>query len=142
MTAPPKASPFSQRPPGSRPPIVRGPLLMWVLMLATGCHGSEPLPDAKSKNDPAPIVSVATIDLKAEVARGRQLYLRNCAHCHAPDATGDEGPDLHDVERSDARIAALIKNGVKGQMPKFGAKLSDPDVQALIAFIRALQARS
>lgn len=133
------ASPFSQRPPGSRPPIVRGPLLVWVLMLATGCHGSEPSPGATNKNDSAPIVSAATIDLKAEVARGHQLYLRNCAHCHAPDATGDEGPDLHDVERSDARIAALIKNGVKGQMPKFGAKLSDPDVQALIAFIRALQ---
>jgi cytochrome c5 len=132
-------APFSQRPSGSCPPIVRGLLLVWVLMLATGCHGSEPSPGAKNKNDSDPIVSVATIDLKAEVARGHQLYLRNCAHCHAPDATGDEGPDLHDVERSDARIAALIKNGVKGQMPKFGAKLSDPDVQALIAFIRSLQ---
>ena len=134
-------APFSQRPPGSCPPIVRGPLLVWVLMLATatGCHGSEPAPGATNKNEPAPIVSTATVDLKAEVARGHQLYLRNCAHCHAPDATGDEGPDLHDVERSDARIAAMIKNGVKGQMPKFGAKLSDPDVQALIAFIRSLQ---
>ena len=132
-------APFSQRPPRSRPPIVRGLLLVWVLMLAAGCNGSEPSPGATSKNDSAPIVSVATIDLKAEVARGHELYLRNCAHCHAPDATGDEGPDLHDVERSDARIAAMIKNGVKGQMPKFGAKLSDPDVQALVSFIRSLQ---
>jgi mono/diheme cytochrome c family protein len=138
-------APFPQRPPGSRPPISGGLLLVWVLMLATGCHGSEPSPGATNKNDSAPIVSaapivsVATVDLKAEVARGHQLYLRNCAHCHAPDATGDEGPDLHDVERSDARIAALIKNGVKGQMPKFSAKLSAPDIQALITFIRSLQ---
>lgn len=135
-------SSFSQRPPSSRPPISRGPLLVWVLMLAAGCHGSEPSPGATNKNDSASIVSAATIDPKDEVARGHQLYLRNCAHCHAPDATGDEGPDLHDVERSDARIAAMIKNGVKGQMPKFGAKLSDPDVQALVSFIRSLQARS
>ena len=132
-------SSFSQRPPGSRPLISCGPLLAWVLMLAAGCHGSEPSPGATNKNEPAPIVSTATVDLKAEVARGHELYLRNCAHCHAPDATGDEGPDLHDVERSDARIAAMIKNGVKGQMPKFGAKLSDPDVQALVSFIRSLQ---
>ena len=63
----------------------------------------------------------------------------NCAHCHAPDAHGDEGPDLHGVTKSDARIAALIKNGVKGEMPKFGTKLSDTDVQALTAFIRSLE---
>jgi hypothetical protein len=32
----------------------------------------------------------------------------------------------------------MIKNGVKGEMPKFGAKLTDRDVQALIAFVRTL----
>ncbi len=73
------------------------------------------------------------------VAQGHELYLKNCAHCHATDATGDEGPDLHGVDRSDASITNLIKNGKKGQMPRFGAKLSDADVQALIAFIRSLK---
>jgi len=63
----------------------------------------------------------------------------NCAHCHADDATGDEGPDLHGVVKSDARIAAMIKNGVKGEMPKFSHKLKDDDVRALIAFIRSLK---
>ena len=71
--------------------------------------------------------------------KGRQLFLLNCAHCHAPDATGDEGPDLHGVRKSDAKIAALIRDGVKGEMPKFGAKLSAADIQALIAFIRSLK---
>ena len=63
----------------------------------------------------------------------------NCAHCHGNDARGDEGPDLHGVTRSDTRIAFLIKNGVKGEMPKFAAKLNDADVQALIAFVRSLK---
>jgi mono/diheme cytochrome c family protein len=69
--------------------------------------------------------------------KGRQLFLLNCAHCHAPDATGDEGPDLHGLRKSDAKIFALIKNGVKGEMPKFSAKLSAADIQALIALIRS-----
>jgi len=71
--------------------------------------------------------------------RGYELFLLNCAHCHGDDARGDEGPDLHRVTRSDARIASMIKNGVKGEMPKFGAKLGDGDVQALVAFIRSLK---
>jgi len=71
--------------------------------------------------------------------QGYKLFLLNCAHCHGTDARGDEGPDLHGVTKSDARITSMIKNGVKGEMPKFGAKLSDADVQALIAFVRSLK---
>ena len=71
--------------------------------------------------------------------RDYKLFLNNCAHCHGADATGDEGPDLHGVTKSDAKIAGYIKNGIKGEMPKFGQKLSDADVKALIAFIRSLK---
>jgi mono/diheme cytochrome c family protein len=74
-----------------------------------------------------------------QVREGYSLFLLNCAHCHGTDARGDEGPDLHGVAKSDARISSIIKNGVKGEMPKFGAKLSDTDVQALVAFVRSLQ---
>src|SRR5207245_11459242 len=71
--------------------------------------------------------------------QGYKLFMLNCAHCHGTDARGDEGPDLHGVTKSDARIASTIKNGIKGEMPKFGAKLSDTDVRALIAFVRSLK---
>lgn len=70
--------------------------------------------------------------------QGYTLFLMNCAHCHGDDARGDEGPDLHGVTKSDARIASMIKNGVKGEMPKFGSKLNDNDVRDLIAFVRTL----
>ena len=70
--------------------------------------------------------------------RGYELFSMNCAHCHGADARGDEGPDLHGLTKSDARIAALIKNGIKGEMPKFGSKLSEADVQALVSFLRTL----
>jgi mono/diheme cytochrome c family protein len=71
--------------------------------------------------------------------KGYTLFLLNCAHCHGSDARGDEGPDLHGLTKSDARIASLIKDGKKGEMPKFSTKLNDADVKALVAFVRSLK---
>ena len=71
--------------------------------------------------------------------QGYALFMMNCAHCHGSDARGDEGPDLHGVTKSDTRISSIIKNGIQGEMPKFGAKLTDNDVQALVAFVRSLK---
>ena len=73
------------------------------------------------------------------VAQGQHLFLMNCAHCHGDDARGDEGPDLHGLRKTDARLSALINNGIKGEMPRFNQKLSESDVQALIAFLDSLR---
>lgn len=70
---------------------------------------------------------------------GRTLYLKNCAHCHADDATGDEGPDLRGLTQSDAWIARRIKNGVKGEMTAFGEKFSEKEVKELIGYLRTLK---
>ena len=70
---------------------------------------------------------------------GRKLFLKNCAHCHADDATGDEGPDLHGLERSDEWIGKRIRNGVKGKMTAFGQKFSQTDIDAIIAYLRTLK---
>ena len=77
-------------------------------------------------------------ELTADAAQGRHLFLMNCAHCHGDDARGDEGPDLHDLHKSDARIHEVITAGIKGEMPSFGKKLGDPDVRELIAYLRTL----
>ena len=74
----------------------------------------------------------------ADAEQGRHLFLMNCAHCHGDDARGDEGPDLHDLHRSDSRIHDVITAGIKGEMPSFGKKLGDPDVRQLIAYLRTL----
>jgi len=71
--------------------------------------------------------------------RGQSLFERNCAHCHGDDARGDEGPDLHGLKKSDARITKLVTQGIKGEMPAFGSKLNEADVKALIVFLRALK---
>src|SRR5271170_2782418 len=51
--------------------------------------------------------------------QGHQFFEMSCSQCHADDATGDEGPNLHNLSISNARIAATIKKGVKGEMPTF-----------------------
>lgn len=72
-------------------------------------------------------------------AHGQKLYALNCSHCHADDATGDEGPDLHGLTKSDERIKAIITNGIKGEMPAFGKKLQETDKEALVGFLRSLR---
>jgi mono/diheme cytochrome c family protein len=70
---------------------------------------------------------------------GYLLFVQNCAHCHGNDARGDEGPDLHGIAKSDSRMISIIKDGIKGEMPRFGAKLTDPEIKGLIEFIRSLR---
>jgi len=77
--------------------------------------------------------------LSHEAKHGQDLFARNCAHCHGDDGRGDEGPDLHNLKKSDARITKFVTQGIKGEMPAFGAKLNDADVKALIAFLRTLK---
>jgi mono/diheme cytochrome c family protein len=86
--------------------------------------------------------SVATINfskLEGQPKIGYQLFDRNCAHCHGDDAHGDEGPDLYDLTKSDAHISKVIREGVKNEMPKFGKKFNDADIQALLAFLHTLK---
>src|SRR5277367_2162405 len=75
--------------------------------------------------------------------RGKSLFGRDCAFCHGRDAAGGEtGPDLtrsrlvaRDV-RGD-RIRAVVHDGrTEKGMPAF-ASLTVPEVNELIAFIRA-----
>ncbi len=76
----------------------------------------------------------------AQVASGRALFLHNCAQCHGADARGDEGPDLHDVPVSDRYIANTVARGIPHEMPAFGRKLSRDDLDALVAYVRSLDA--
>jgi mono/diheme cytochrome c family protein len=75
----------------------------------------------------------------ALVAKGRTLFLASCAHCHGADATGDEGPDLHNVEVSDRYISNIIANGIKHEMPSFKKKLGRDEIVRLTAYVRSLK---
>jgi mono/diheme cytochrome c family protein len=74
----------------------------------------------------------------ALVSQGRALFLSSCAHCHGADATGDEGPDLHNVWVSDRYISNIITHGIKHEMPSFKKKLGHDEIIRLTAYIRSL----
>jgi len=79
---------------------------------------------------------VATPEL---LAQGREFFGQSCSHCHADDATGDEGPNLHHLSISNARMATTIRKGIKGQMPTFAKKYDDRQIAALITYLRSLR---
>ena len=98
-----------------------------------------PTAAASPKHSTNIVSAAANCPLEGEAKRGHSLFDRNCAHCHGDDARGDEGPSLYDLKKTDARITRIIKEGIKGEMPKFGAKLNDADIEALIAYLRTLK---
>ena len=125
-------------------PELKGTILgtaaaLGVLGLA---FGLSPLLHTKAENSTlkgAAVPVATTASLTGEAKQGHELFDRNCAHCHGEDARGDEGPNLHNLAKSDARIAAILKGGIKGEMPSFAKKFTDADVQALTWFLRTLK---
>jgi mono/diheme cytochrome c family protein len=102
-------------------------MLLLAVLLVRKAHGA----DATN--------SMPESALMPKAAAGYRLFDHNCAHCHGDDARGDEGPDLHDLRKSDEKLQRIIKGGIKGEMPAFGKKFKDADVEALIAFLRTLK---
>jgi len=113
-----------------------------VLTLAFGMAPflrSSEAPDSNRKLRANTSGAKLAANLGGQTEQGRSLFARNCAHCHGDDARGNEGPNLYNLAMSDARIAKRIKDGIKGEMPKFGSKLNDLDIAAVIAYLRTLK---
>lgn len=86
----------------------------------------------------------------AQASDAKALYTRLCAACHGPTGKGD-GPaavalkprpasfldPAFQAARSDSQLTASITSG-KAPMPGFGQQLSRVEVQALVAYVRAL----
>ena len=109
-----------------------------ALMLGAGYWGGEMLLHAAP--EAATVTYLAPQNEPSAPLGGHDLFLMNCAHCHGDDARGtQEGPDLTKFNKSEARIASVVKNGIKGEMPRFSEKLTDADVRLLIRFIHSLR---
>jgi mono/diheme cytochrome c family protein len=97
---------------------------------------AKPSPRTKSRHEKRSSVAQTSPQI---VAEGRKLFLDSCAHCHAADATGDEGPDLHGLEVSDRYIHNLIVKGRPHEMPSFRKKLDDAKISEIIAYLHTLK---
>lgn len=112
--------------------LISGAVLGSAALMRAGIE-RERIATAAANKGALPVV------LSPIVAKGAKLFSLNCAQCHADDATGDEGPDLHGLAKSDERIKAIITNGIKGEMPSFRKKLQEPEKEALVGFLRSLK---
>jgi cbb3-type cytochrome c oxidase subunit III len=81
------------------------------------------------------------------VADGNALYAAKCATCHGKDGRGTPNwrskgqPDFTDKNwqkaHTDAQITDATKNGKGKFMPAFKSKMSDEEIAAVVARIRA-----
>jgi mono/diheme cytochrome c family protein len=108
----------------------------------------------------APAVSPADPTNAAQVTAGSAIYAANCASCHGDQLRGqpswkERKPDgklpapPHDAtghtwHHPDQQLFDIIKRGVAAIVPNyqtdmvgFGDKLSDPDIWAVLAYIKS-----
>jgi len=78
---------------------------------------------------------------------GGAIYRELCANCHGPQLAGGLASSLLDATWTfggdDASLAESIRAGRAGtSMPPFGAVLTEPEIRALIIYIREAGARA
>jgi mono/diheme cytochrome c family protein len=111
-----------------------------TLCIGSGIHYADLLRSAFLRN---PIPRSAE-----SIARGRQLFAKDCAVCHGAEGKGDgvaalplRPDDLSRIARPpifpDGVVAYRIINGVK-LMPAFKTTLSESEIWDLLNFIRSL----
>jgi len=93
--------------------------------------------------------SDAELGLNPQQAAGRKIYDNECDRCHEPDSTrGKKGPGLQGMFKNkylslsglpadDERVSDIIRLGRK-EMPAYSQKLSDQDMQDLLAYLHTL----
>jgi mono/diheme cytochrome c family protein len=85
------------------------------------------------------------------IARGKQFYLMNCVECHDQDGKGLGRRDFNGTPPADLTdpdawlhgtsaeaIFSSIREGTKGDMPRFKDKLQDEQIWHVVNFVRSL----
>jgi len=102
-------------------------------------HKGEPVAQQQEAT-PAP-ATPAAVAAPAVAADGQALFKKHCAGCHGPEGKGAFGPDLSaDYQYGKTNMAAQesIASGRPGNMPAFGEKLSNEEIETLTEFILGL----
>jgi mono/diheme cytochrome c family protein len=70
-----------------------------------------------------------------------RLFATSCGWCHQGGGRAEgRGPKLAGTDKSDEFIISRIKNGKSPGMPAFGRSFNDDQIQAIVDYIRGLQA--
>lgn len=122
--------------------IVYCNLSLRIVMLVAALLSSVACDVERRKSD-------AELGLNPQQAAGRKTYDAECDRCHEPYSTrGKKGPGLKGVFQhkylslsglpaNDERVSNIIRMG-RNEMPGYSQKLSDQDIQDLLAYLHTL----
>lgn len=134
-------------------------LLTVAALALTGCDSGERQTSGNTTSQMLHPFQVhhARHENPAQIRRGREIYRRNCASCHGDRAEGHPkwqwlGPDGkfpppplngtgHAWHHPTSVLHDIIKNGSpagQGNMPAWGSKLTDNDIDAVIYWFQSL----
>ena len=101
-------------------------LLLTIAALGASCTAppAVPLSDDGSA-DPA-------------LVRGRDIWGKACASCHAPDGSGGRGPSLVSVELRFPLLAdqVMVVSDGQGAMPGVGGRYDPEELEAVVRYTR------
>ena len=126
------------------------------LLIACSEDGTQGTQKSVSSNTDVRKVKVARNEDFAQISKGGQLFQQHCAQCHGSDASGDPNwrqrdsndkfppPPLngsgHAWHHPTKALKTVIRNGTQrigGNMPPWKDKLSDSDMDAIIAWFQS-----
>lgn len=83
-------------------------------------------------------VSIAT-PLFAQTS-GATIYKAKCQMCHLADGSGNKGMKVPAFAAgvSEAKLIAATKNGVAPKMPAYAGKLTDAEINEVVAYIKTI----
>ena len=99
---------------------------------------------AARKADEAPLTTQTTSPAAQQPApsidpKVSSLFATSCGWCHQGGGrVAGRGPKLAGTDKSDEFIIRQIKQGKPPGMPAFGKSFNDDQIQAIVAYIRAL----
>ncbi len=75
---------------------------------------------------------------------GAAIYKSKCQMCHLADGSGNKGMKVpaFSAGAPDAKLIAATKNGVSSgavKMPAYAGKLTDAEIDAVVAYIQTLK---
>jgi mono/diheme cytochrome c family protein len=92
-----------------------------------------PGPVRSDETQPVNVPSGDAVDAK-------QLFATSCGWCHQNGGRSPgRGPKLAGNQHTDEYLMNRIKTGKEGAMPAFGSMFSEPQLRALVGYIRTLK---
>ena len=115
---------------------------MWAMAMLLGCGGSSggaEEPAGEETSTGGDVAQYQGAIASTDVDGGKELFDTHCGDCH-PDGDEDVGPSLIDHAHSPAAFRQQIREGSGRMRPFAESRLSDDQMEAILAYLATLGA--